>query len=103
MTDNHEDKCLRCGRCCYKKVMLNGVAYFTNVPCRHLDTEKKTCRKYDVRYKIPDGCIPWEQAIKIAALPQDCPYVQGIKDYQGPKPFEQLAVIMSLMQTPPKK
>jgi uncharacterized cysteine cluster protein YcgN (CxxCxxCC family) len=98
----HEDKCLRCGRCCFKKVTYAGKAFFTNVPCRHLHLATRTCTKYKRRYELKDGCVPWEQAIEMRSFPSDCPYVRDIPGYQGPLPYEDLERIMAILRQPPK-
>ena len=95
-----EELCSRCGRCCYKKVRFNGIAYFTNVPCKYLDIKTNLCTIYEKRYKVKDGCIPWRQAIKTRALPADCLYVKDIPGYVGPMPYFELAVIMSRLKKP---
>lgn len=95
-----EEVCKQCGRCCYKKIMINGIAYFTDVPCKYLDVKTNLCTIYEKRYKVKDGCIPWKDAFVIKALPQDCPYVQDMPDYVGPKPFIDLALLMTRLKRP---
>jgi uncharacterized cysteine cluster protein YcgN (CxxCxxCC family) len=92
-----ESKCLRCGRCCYKKVTYAGKAFFTNIPCRHLNVATRTCTKYAKRYSLPDGCIPFDQAVETRAFPSDCPYVRDIPGYEGPKPYVELANVISIL------
>ena len=93
---DHEATCLCCGRCCYKKVVFDGRPYLTNIPCKHLDVRTNRCTIYAKRYKVKDGCIPFQTAIEIGSFPSDCPYVVGIEGYTGPGTYEQLLAIMRL-------
>ena len=90
-----ESLCKKCGRCCFIKTQVHGVAYFTNIPCNNFDPNTKLCKVYEKRYRIKGGCIPWKHAIEIHALPQDCPYVKDIPGYVGPKPFFELAMLVA--------
>jgi len=90
-----EDKCTQCGKCCYRKVMWQGIAVFTNSHCPHYNVETKLCKDYENRLNLGVGCLTVEEAIKNKALPNDCPYVEDLDDYVGPVTFEEA---MSLVQ-----
>ena len=80
-----EDKCCRCGRCCYVAVPVCGEMWRTNTPCGHLDLETRQCKVYDLRFAVNPRCLTILQAIREKMLPTDCPYVAGRPGYRGPK------------------
>ncbi len=82
---NWEDRCRRCGRCCYEKIEYEGQVYYTEVPCEKLDTLTGLCTVYAQRQRIRPGCTRITPEIaRRGILPADCPYVQGISDYPAP-------------------
>lgn len=87
MTDS-EKICRKCAKCCYEKVYIHDEVYFTNVPCKFLDTETNLCKVYDNRHNAHIRCMTIEEGIKVRAFPADCPYVQDVKEYQGPVDLE---------------
>ncbi len=84
-----EDKCLKCGRCCYGKIELEGVVYFTGEPCPFL-LPSGLCAVYEHRFEACSDCISAARAIELGALPEECPYVRDIPGYRGPRPFRDL-------------
>jgi uncharacterized cysteine cluster protein YcgN (CxxCxxCC family) len=77
-------KCLRCGRCCYEKVLFNGRVFNTGRPCKHLDVETKLCRVYERRHEVNPHCLSVEEGTKLGVFPADCPYVAGLAGYVPP-------------------
>ena len=76
MKHKWEDRCLRCGQCCYEKLEFEGVIYYTDEPCEHLDIGTNLCRVYKERHHVRDGCVPIDKKIIDAGiLPLDCSYV----------------------------
>jgi len=82
MTD--EDKCLKCGRCCCVKVIIDGRIIYTPYPCKHLDTRTKLCTIYKDRHTINPDCLTVEEGIRIGVFPADCPYVKDLPGYVPP-------------------
>jgi uncharacterized cysteine cluster protein YcgN (CxxCxxCC family) len=78
------DKCNRCGKCCYYKVYILGQSYFSDKHCPFFDPETNLCKNYEDRFSNGVGCLTVEEAIEKSALPNDCPYVEDIEDYEGP-------------------
>jgi uncharacterized cysteine cluster protein YcgN (CxxCxxCC family) len=79
-----DDKCLRCGRCCYERSVIAGVAVRTSVPCEHLDVGTMLCRVYDRRHEVAPHCASVEDGIELGVFPADCPYVRDVEGYVGP-------------------
>lgn len=79
-----ERLCRRCGRCCYKKFVVNNVVYQTSLPCEYLDESGKQCTVYEQRHEVCPSCLDVPTGIEMGVLPADCPYVQGIPDYVPP-------------------
>ncbi len=80
----HEDKCLKCGRCCAIKLIVNGEIYYTADYCPYLDENTRRCTIYEKRYELCSDCLSIKEAIKLHALPADCPYVRDIPNYHPP-------------------
>jgi uncharacterized cysteine cluster protein YcgN (CxxCxxCC family) len=80
----HEELCNHCGKCCYFKVALGKQAFFSKNHCPFLDLNTKLCTVYKDRFKKNPECLSIKDAIRIKALPNDCPYVEGLEGYQGP-------------------
>lgn len=76
--------CRQCGRCCYKKIEIDGAVYTTPFPCEHLDVETRLCRVYEKRHVVNRRCLSVEKGIKRHAFPADCVYVRDLKDYEAP-------------------
>ena len=79
-----ENKCLKCGRCCYYKVIVDGKIIYTPYPCKYLDTGTNLCTVYKDRHRTNSDCLTVEEGIKLEVFPPDCPYVKDIKGYEGP-------------------
>ncbi len=79
-----ESLCRRCGRCCAKKVVLDGRVIYTPFYCEHLDLESRLCRVYATRHEVSPRCLHIERAIARGVLPADCPYVAGRPGYVPP-------------------
>jgi len=85
-----EALCQRCGRCCYEKIDFDGVIYYTDLPCEHLDLKTSLCRVYAARHKVRKGCVKLNPiALSKGFLPGDCPYVADIENYPAPKLFDE--------------
>ena len=80
----HEAKCLRCGRCCCKKIIIGETVFYTPFTCRYLDVETKLCTVYERRHELNPGCLSVEKGIERGVFPADCPYVRGIEGYVPP-------------------
>ena len=76
------------------KTVFQGKSYFTNVPCKYLDTATKCSKSYENRYIRPDGCVPFDVALGSGCFPDDCPYVIDIPNYVGPEPYRKLVKIL---------
>ena len=81
---DHEAKCKRCGRCCYKKVLYKGRMLYTPFPCQHLDEKTRLCRVYARRHQVNPDCLPVEEGLHLGVFPADCPYAQGVPNYKAP-------------------
>ncbi|HJP08192.1 MAG: hypothetical protein CL395_01915 [Acidiferrobacteraceae bacterium] len=73
-----EALCDGCGRCCVVKLEDEdtGEVHYTNVACRHLNTETCCCSDYENRSKINPSCVtlsPDDLAI-IDIMPSTCAY-----------------------------
>jgi len=83
-----DDRCRRCGRCCYEKIEHNGQVYYTDVPCLHLDLETTCCKIYSERHLLQPECLPLTaDMLRRGILPGDCPYVSEIANYNAPELF----------------
>lgn len=88
-SEEHEAKCNNCGKCCYKKIKFSDdLIVATKDPCEHLDTDTNMCKIYNERHEKHPTCLSVEEGIKQKAMPEDCPYVAGLKDYVGPIYFD---------------
>ena len=79
-----EAVCLRCGRCCYKKIIVGTTVFYTPYPCKWFDEATKLCSVYERRQQENPACLPIDDAIERGVLPADCPYVAGLDDYLPP-------------------
>jgi len=83
MRKNRE--CKKCGRCCYYKIIVDGVVVYTPYPCEYLDVETRLCTIYDRRHEIHPLCATAEDGIKREIFPGDCPLVADIPGYRPPR------------------
>jgi len=79
-----KDICKKCGKCCYIKVVIGGIPFFSKNHCKFLDTDTNLCTIYNDRYKKNPSCLTAEEALRIKALPNECPYTKKEKGYEGP-------------------
>jgi uncharacterized cysteine cluster protein YcgN (CxxCxxCC family) len=80
-----DDRCSRCGRCCYEKIEYEGRVHYTDVPCEHLDLQSRCCNIYSDRHLIQPECLPLTRiTLERGILPGDCPYVADIEGYNAP-------------------
>ena len=79
-----ERKCIRCSRCCYYKIILDGRIAYTPYPCMYLDTKTKLCTIYERRHEINPDCLTVDEGIKMGVFPADCPYVKDLEGYVAP-------------------
>lgn len=80
-----DDRCRRCGRCCYEKIEHAGRVYYTNDPCDCLDLSTRLCTVYERRHEAKPECMPLNtETLRYGILPADCPYVSEIEDYNAP-------------------
>lgn len=85
-TTEWEALCRRCGRCCYEKLELAGVVYYTDIPCEHLDPQTRLCTVYARRDVVRAGCLRLTPAlVRRGYLPADCPYCADLPDYRAPQ------------------
>jgi len=82
--ESHEARCLRCGRCCYKKIIIGDTVFYTPFPCRFLDVESRLCKVYGNRHLTNPGCLSVAEGIAKGVFPSDCPYVRDLGDYVPP-------------------
>jgi len=61
-----------------------GVPYFSRRHCEFLDVKTNLCTVYKDRHKKNPNCLTAEEARKIRALPDECPYAKKEKGYKGP-------------------
>jgi uncharacterized cysteine cluster protein YcgN (CxxCxxCC family) len=81
-----EDRCRRCGRCCYEKIEFEGEVFYTDIPCEKLDLATCLCTVYKNRHMARPGCGPLTpENIAGGILPADCPYVADILNYRAPR------------------
>ena len=86
MTETHDESlCKRCGRCCYRKIWIEDVLYYTPTPCQYLDTETRLCTVYEKRHLLNPECLSVEEGIRLGVFPADCPYVRDLPHYRPPR------------------
>ncbi|MCW8858561.1 MAG: hypothetical protein OQK97_02510 [Deltaproteobacteria bacterium] len=77
LTADWEAICERCGRCCYEKYDYRGKIFYTNTPCRFLDTTTRQCRIYGQRSDLHPDCARLSPELaRSGILPDDCPYAK---------------------------
>ena len=70
--------------CCHQKIRFGDVIVITDVPCEFLDAETNLCTVYPDRFVKQPLCSSAEASVEAGSLPEDCPYVGGVADYQAP-------------------
>ena len=81
-----EQRCRRCGRCCYEKIEYQGRVYYTDMPCAMLDPKTSLCSVYAERHTAQPQCMALtRQSLERGILPADCPYVSDIPGYNAPQ------------------
>jgi hypothetical protein len=88
MTHNfasREAVCRRCGQCCHAKIIVEGEVIYSPFPCRYLDEQTRLCTVYERRFEANPDCLTVDEAIRLGALPADCPYVRDLPDYVPPR------------------
>lgn len=80
----YEALCRRCGVCCHQKVRFGDIVVITDVPCEFLNVETNECTVYPHRFVRQPLCSSAKTSAEMGALPDDCPYVGGLSDYQAP-------------------
>ena len=76
-------KCLKCGRCCQRKIRYPDGVVAVSMACEHLDIVTRKCRVYRDRFKVNPKCLRIKDAIEKRVLPNDCPYVKDKVDYKS--------------------
>lgn len=77
--------CRRCGRCCAKKMSVDGEVVYLPFYCGFLDVETKLCRVYERRFEANPRCLTVEEGVALGVFPADCPYVAGVAGYSPPR------------------
>jgi len=93
-----ESKCLKCGRCCRHKFNVGGRLVFDRAACKHWDPETKLCRVYNEREKLAPECCDIASATLRGILPDDCPYVEGLVGYKGPREASDMELYVYRME-----
>jgi len=70
--------------------VIDGVRVFTDQACQFLDKTTNLCTVYEKRFQMGVGCLSAKEAAKIRALPNDCPFVAHIPNYEGPKDWREV-------------
>jgi len=84
-TDDWENRCRHCGRCCFEKVEYQGEIYYTDIPCEKLDLRTRLCTVYADREKARPGCVVLTpDIVRQGFLPADCSYVSDLENYIAP-------------------
>ncbi len=79
--DQWEAICLRCGDCCFEKIIdTSGKVHTTPIPCRFLDIHSRSCQIYHQRLKAEEDCIQLtaELVPELDWLPMGCAYRQFV-------------------------
>ena len=74
-TQEHEALCNRCGKCCYKKIIVGRMVLITPFPCEFLDTHTNACTVYENRHEKNPHCLNMAEGFKHRAFPADCTYL----------------------------
>jgi hypothetical protein len=70
-----ESVCRRCGKCCYRKIIIGNTVHTTPFPCEFLDEQTMLCRVYERRKELKKNCLSVRDGMKVSAFPADCAYV----------------------------
>jgi len=84
LPEDREDICLKCGRCCVEKFVLEGTVYYTHTRCKFQDPATGLCTVYENRHDMHPDCLRLDEGIKLGVFPADCPYVRDLPDYNPP-------------------
>lgn len=97
-----KDLCKRCTICChYKTVKDDGSILYSDRPCEYLDLDTGLCIVYEFREAAKEDCVRITKKVAtIGALPINCPYVKGIKNYKGPRLTKRLEKIARAVLNP---
>jgi uncharacterized cysteine cluster protein YcgN (CxxCxxCC family) len=83
-----ESLCVDCGICCTSAIPVGKSSVFVpELRCKHLSYKdgESQCGVYNVRHDVAKNwCLPIADAIAKNVLPNACPYVQGMSNYEGP-------------------
>lgn len=83
-------RCRRCGRCCFEKIENDDRIYYTDIPCEHLDLKTRQCIIYSQRHLLKPECLPLsDETLEWGILPDDCPYISHIENYNAPQLVEE--------------
>lgn len=74
-SNGHEALCSRCGKCCYKKIIVGRAVFITPFPCEFLDTAANACTVYERRHELNPHCLSVPNGMLVSAFPADCGYV----------------------------
>ena len=86
-----EQRCHRCGRCCYEKVEYQGKIFLTDIPCEFLNLTTMLCNVYADRHRRKAGCVAIDRTIiKLGVLPETCAYVVDVDSYVAPQQWSYL-------------
>ena len=94
--------CQKCGRCCREKVDIESVIFYTDRVCRFWDTKTRLCTVYERRQEVCPDCADMDRAIKNGILPQDCPFVADLEDYDAPVEFWEDPEVSAIIETLPE-
>jgi uncharacterized protein len=74
----HEALCHRCGKCCYRKVIIGHTVHITPFPCEFLDVKTNLCTVYQRRFELNRHCLTVATGLKHLAFPRSCGYVAAL-------------------------
>lgn len=82
-----ENLCRRCGKCCFCGTRVkDSMVGFRELPCKYLEFGEDglaSCSIYEWKDQTDFCQSVGIESIRSELFPPDCPYVEGIKDYQG--------------------
>lgn len=85
MTDLSEERCTKCGICCYVSLYgENNQLFYTPFHCPHLDAKTKLCTVYDCRFELVPGELTVTEGLRLRHMPNGCPYADEPR-YKGPE------------------
>lgn len=77
--------CRRCGKCCHKKIFIDGQVVYLPSFCKFYDPQTRLCTVYENRFELNPHCLTVEEGIQLGVFPADCPYVRDLPDYCPPR------------------